>query len=331
MSNILLPTHTHHCRPGDTKLTPIEKDLLDRLGGPWFGPDRNGNDLAQAMEHVGYFHVALGHGGVDTRRWLTTESAKQKKTVANADVAVAAGVTLLSARGGASAWQGCDPVMKRNLADALGADCDIIGRRLRFTVCPHATGGCTKPCVMGQGQSKCGTNELTHLSRTLLAMVHPERYLALTHYWLSELVARHGVDKVLWRVCMADDIRWELVAPGLFTGMPAIAYTKFAPCCRPEVPDLNLRIAYSASERWTDDDIRAVCGAGHTVAVVFDVPEGQIPEAYLGLPVVDGDTHDHLHLRPHGVVLGLSAKGNTNELKAHMRASGFSRQPEAAA
>ena len=331
MQPLLLPTHTHHCRPGDTALTPVEQHLLDVLGAPWMGPDPAGVDLARAQEHVAYLHAALDHGGLGDRNWMTTKNAKQEATVLNAGVAVAAGVTMLSARSGASAWKDCDAILQGDLAAALDMDFDTVERLLRMTVCPHATPACIGGCVMHQGQSKCATNEEMQLGRTLLMLAHPAEYLAITHHHLQRLVRLHGADRVLWRTNMADDVRWEMVAPGLFDGrLPAIAYTKFAPCCRPERPDLNFRVAYSRSEKWTNEDLRAVCAAGHNAAVVFDVTKGALPETLLGIPVVDGDTHDHHHLRPHGVIIGLSAKGNAKEVRVALRRSGFSVQPAAA-
>lgn len=325
----LLPHHVHHCRPGDRHDTPIEAHLVDRLGTPWCGPDPTGSGLRRAFSLRDRLQITLGYGLLGDDRWLTTDSAKQKATIANAGVEAMAGVTVLSARGGALAWAACSSETRERLASVFEVSTDTIAELLRLTVCPHATPGCTGTCVMDQGQSKLGNNELTQLVRTLILLLDPEAYLELTYECLRRLADKHGAAAMRWRTNMADDVRWENVAPGLFSlRIPAIAYTKFAPCCRPERLDLGLRIVYSASERWSDDDILEVCAAGHTVAIVLDAPKHRLPATHLGLEVLDGDWHDDHHARPYGVILGLSAKANTAEVSVRLRNSGFARPVE---
>jgi hypothetical protein len=60
-----------------------------------------------------------------------------------------------------------------------------------------------------------------------------------------------GKDKARWRVNISDDIRWEVVAPGLLDVAPlGYTYTKWLPEERPAIEALS--IVYSANERWTD-------------------------------------------------------------------------------
>jgi hypothetical protein len=53
-------------------------------------------------------------------------------------------------------------------------------------------------------------------------------------------------------------------------------------------------------------------------AAVFKGPSKGLPRAYKGFPVIDGDLHDLRFLDPHGVIVGLKAKG-----KAVYDQSGF--------
>jgi hypothetical protein len=64
---------------------------------------------------------------------------------------------------------------------------------------------------------------------------------------------------------------------------------------------------------------------GHTVAVVLDVKRGQLPAQWQNHAITDGDATDDLWQHPHGVVVGLTAKG-TNNIKTLMRDGGFSRE-----
>jgi hypothetical protein len=51
--------------------------------------------------------------------------------------------------------------------------------------------------------------------------------------------------------------------------------------------------------------VHAVIAAGGNVAVVFN----ELPETYLGKPVINGDESDLRFLDPKGVIVGLKAKG----------------------
>ena len=68
--------------------------------------------------------------------------------------------------------------------------------------------------------------------------------------------------------------------------------------------------------RQTRADAIKILEGGHNVAVVF---AGNMPEAWNGYRVINGDEHDLRHLDPKGVVVGLTPKGN----KAKRDTSGF--------
>ena len=79
----------------------------------------------------------------------------------------------------------------------------------------------------------------------------------------------------------------------------------------PQITDLT----FSRSETNETDAIK-ILESGHNVAVVF---AGNMPEAWNGYRVINGDEHDLRHLDPKGVVVGLTPKGN----KAKRDTSGF--------
>jgi len=125
-------------------------------------------------------------------------------------------------------------------------------------------------------------------------------------------------------VNVSDDIRWEVIAPGLLEIAPlAYTYTKFSPEERPEVEGLS--IVYSASEKWTDADIVNTCALGHRVATVFNVPKNKLPAAWRGVTVSDGDSTDDLYQHPAGTIVGLAVKGPTRAIKQDMIDGGFAR------
>jgi hypothetical protein len=71
----------------------------------------------------------------------------------------------------------------------------------------------------------------------------------------------------------------------------------------------NYKLTFSRSES-NEDAATAVTRLGGNVAAVFTTKKGRdLPDTYLGAPVIDGDTHDLRFLDPSGVVVGLRAKG----------------------
>jgi hypothetical protein len=271
--------------------------------------------------------MALGHKGTDIGRWLTTDSPKFRKTVkASARVDQLAGVTLLAARAAAAAWQALNPDVRADLAAAMEVAEPDIEATLRATVCPHATPSCTLGCVTttSVNAERSATQE-SRLAKTLLTLLHPDEAFELTYRQLAGLARQYGPDRVRWRINIADDLRYESLAPGLLKlDIPAYAYTKHPVADRREVQ--GVRLVYSATERWTDDDIVDTCRMGRSVAVVFDVaPSHPLPPTWHGARVVDGDVTDDLWEHDFGVIVGLRLKGRRSAIRQRLVDSGFAR------
>jgi hypothetical protein len=315
-------------RRGPTWSTsPIERNLVARLGGsPWTGPDPTGATLASAFKRWGSLRTMLGLGD-PTAGWMTDDTAKAKKTLkASPHVKVMFGVTYRSAHGARDEWASLDLVDQLAFAGLLNCSVDDIGSLVGRTTCEHSTFSCRLGCCVAQSiNAKIGTTPLVQLARTLLLLTHPAEALELTYAALASAVDRYGRTSVLWRMNIGDDIRWELVAPGLLDKARGYAYTKHPVADRPEISGAT-RIVYSVSEHWSDADITNTVAAGHTVAMVFDITRTQpMPSTWSGIPVVDGDRTDELWAHPYGVIVGLSLKGNKNSIKEQLRAKGFAR------
>ena len=139
---------------------------------------------------------------------------------------------------------------------------------------------------------------------------------------LEQLTTKYGKANARWRVNVSDDIRWELLAPGLWDVAPkAYAYTKWSPTERPG--RTNLSLAYSASESWDTLDIVDTADLGHRVAVVFGCKKGDLPARWAGVPVVDGDKTDDLWAHPAGCIVGLAVKGPTKKMREAAVQAGF--------
>lgn len=124
------------------------------------------------------------------------------------------------------------------------------------------------------------------------------------------------------------DIPWERIElsingmsyPNIMAAFPNVQfydYTKLSirhRTARRALPP-NYHLTFSLSER-EDAETKAsdYIAAGYSVAVVFDVKKGNLPNAWALdgcgiIPVVDGDKHDARFLDPPGSIVGLSAKG----------------------
>ena len=99
-----------------------------------------------------------------------------------------------------------------------------------------------------------------------------------------------------------------------FPNVQFVDYTKNPRRLNGQLP-ANYSLTFSRSETNETDAIKILEG-GHNVAVVF---AGNMPEAWNGYRVINGDEHDLRHLDPKGVVVGLTPKGN----KAKRDTSGF--------
>ena len=304
-----------------TTLTPAEALILENLGGRrWTTKRLTPAAVRQAKSTWGDLRTAAGFsrsGG-----WLTTNATNPKLGKAGVPTI---GVTTHAATNALPVWKGLTLPEQQAFARALRLDVDDIAVGLARTVCARSTAGCRGGCVVAHSMNGRNARSLrARLARHLFLMFRPADAFALTAHELEKRQAKFGRRGARWRVNVSDDLRLELLAPGLFSVAPrAYTYTKFSPSERPGRGDF--RIVYSASERTTDAEIVAWCNDGHRVAVVFDVKMGRpLPATWNGTPVVDGDITDDLWVHPAGAIVGLRAKG-TLAVRNMMRARGFSR------
>lgn len=170
-------------------------------------------------------------------------------------------------------------------------------------VCPFATVGCARACVlMTAGRGVMSNVRHARETKTLFAAADPAAFLALLLHELTNIAKR---DNAVVRLNVASDIRWEYVLPEAFAlDLAYYDYTKWPTDKR--APRDNYRIVYSRNERDGDIPAAEYLGNGGNVAVVF----ADMPTEWLGFPVVNGDAHDDRTAEPGGVVIGLSAKGS---------------------
>ncbi|MEN9506813.1 MAG: phage Cindaradix [Actinomycetota bacterium] len=304
------------------KLSPVERQLLTKLGGsPWTIGQATPEVIAEANDMWTTLSRAAGYASAS--RWFTDHITSPKLGKAGVPTV---GFTLHAARSAADAWKASAPEFRHAVATALGRSEADVAIALDVTFCPKATLGCIAGCVTNHSYHASLTQtQQTRLLRDVFMMMRPDLALALTADQIRRTVAKAGgKDKARWRVNISDDIRWEVIAPGLLDVAPlGYTYTKWLPAERPAVGGLS--IVYSANERWTDGDIAEACNTGHRVAVVFDVPKGKLPTTWNQIDVVDGDSTDDLYEHPAGTIVALAVKGRTADIKEEMARTGFAR------
>ena len=110
------------------------------------------------------------------------------------------------------------------------------------------------------------------------------------------------------------DYAWEHIRfdgqtmPERFQDVQFYDYTKSVKRARQHASGTmpsNYHLTFSRSELTPDSLVSELVESGQNVAVVFD----EIPDTWLGLPVINGDEHDLRFLDKSGVVVGLKAKG----------------------
>jgi hypothetical protein len=202
-----------------------------------------------------------------------------------------------------------------------------------INVCPMAElAGCIAGCLNTAGHggmAKAGATFAPHgmvlpdngvqkarINRTRFYAEARDEFMAQLCVEISKFVkraARKGLTPVV-RLNGTSDIRWEAIACGehahIFAAFPEIQfydYTKIPNRRVDGIANYHLSISYSeASARYAAIARESATRDGRNLVAVF---RGELPETFLGRPVVNGDESDLRFLDPRGVVVGLKAKG----------------------
>jgi len=179
-----------------------------------------------------------------------------------------------------------------------------------YQVCGGASKECIKLCLNKAGRGKFDRTQQARIRKTKWFF---ESRLTFMAQLVKDVAAamryanRHNLVLAI-RLNGTSDIPWESIKCGLFKNIMArfpnvqwYDYTKVAG--RKNIPS-NYHLTFSASES-NQSQVTQALANGMNVAVVFD----QIPDSYMGLPVIDGDEDDLRFLDPKGHIVGLKAKG----------------------
>jgi hypothetical protein len=187
-------------------------------------------------------------------------------------------------------------------------------------VCPFASDGCKLACLYSAGRGGFTNVQEARIRKTRLFFEDFPTFKKLILEDVERFAAaceKSGKNPCV-RLNGTSDIAWERL--GIIQAFPSLRfydYTKspiralqFAKGSLPS----NYHLTFSRSEA-NEAQALDVLKAGGNVACVFS---GNLPETYLGFPVINGDESDLRFLDSRNAVVGLKAKG-----KAKKDVSGF--------
>lgn len=194
-------------------------------------------------------------------------------------------------------------------------------------VCPFATKGCSDACLNSAGRGKFSNVQLARRRKTNLFFSDRKLFLQQLIDDLTKINKKAiKENKLIYiRLNGTSDIdfnqlllRYFGISFVTFGSLRFYDYTKDKNKALkyPAYSNYDVyRVTYSRKETDTDMDIKMLLGVGVNVAAVF---ANELPETYLGYPVINGDLTDLRFNDPTGVIVGLKAKG-----KAKKDCSGF--------
>jgi len=186
-------------------------------------------------------------------------------------------------------------------------------------VCPFASAGCAKACLNSAGRGKFSNVQLARRRKTNLFFNDPQKFtqdLAIDLAKINNKALKES-KSIYVRLNGTSDINFEKllkrylnISFAQFQGLKFYDYTKdknkaleYSTNEKRE----KYRITYSRSEKDTESDIKNLLNNGVNVAAVFSK---DLPNTYLGYPVINGDLTDLRFNDELGVIIGLKAKGD---------------------
>ena len=209
-----------------------------------------------------------------------------------------------------------------------------------YNVCAKATQGCIAACLNTAGRGgmfKKGetTNVIqkARIRKTELFFEDRVQFMALLVKDI-ELAIKQSIRMKLFPVVRLNgtsDIAWEkyevvrdgLTYSNIFAAFPDLEFYDYTKILGRKINHIeNYSLTFSAADG-NDADVVKAMQQGYNIATVFGIKKTlPMPETYMGRPVFNGDDSDLRFLDPHGVVVGLYAKG-----KAKKDTSGFVKYP----
>jgi hypothetical protein len=183
-----------------------------------------------------------------------------------------------------------------------------------INLCPKATDGCAAACLFTAGRGAFPKNIQARMNRTEYYLHDRKGFLAQLAKEINEVAKL--TDKLAVRLNGTSDVKLVEMLTLAHEILPNVVFYDYTKIERKAGPRKTVQghdyiVAYSFNE--SPDAIPnalQVLNRGGNVAVVF---RKELPDTFLGYPVIDGDQSDIMMLYNRGVILGLKAKGKAKK------------------
>jgi hypothetical protein len=200
-----------------------------------------------------------------------------------------------------------------------------------YETCPKRTAGCSAACLNTAGRGGIfKKGESTNVIQQA-RIRKTKQFFESRDVFMFDLV--HDIKNAIkqaekkgltpaFRLNGTSDIAFEkyevkrdgVAYNNIFEAFPEVQFYDYTKMRNRKVTHLkNYHLTFSKADG-NDLDVRLAAEAGMNIAAVFK----NVPESYIGRPVINGDETDLRFLDPKGVIVGLKAKG-----KAKKDTSGF--------
>jgi hypothetical protein len=181
-----------------------------------------------------------------------------------------------------------------------------------YDVCPNA-GACRSVCLYTAGRGEFAQVKEARIWKTYARFADLPAHLAQAKREIiaAERKARAAGLTLVVRMNGTSDLPGDAIALAYqLPGVQFYDYTKLHGLLLRDLP-ANYHLTLSYDPQTVPWDIcEHALTAGYNVAVAFNVRRnGDLPETWNGVRVIDGDDHDLRFLDPKGVIVGLRAKG----------------------
>lgn len=191
-----------------------------------------------------------------------------------------------------------------------------------LNLCPFASKGCTDGCLYSSGRGKFSNVQLARINKSKFWGYDRENFYIQLGNELLKIYGKAKINahKIAIRLNGTSDID-HLHLLERYTGINFLSneydnllfydYTK-NPNHVSRYKNTRYKITFSRSES-NEAEAKVILKNGGNIAVVFS---GELPEYYLGYPVINGDLTDLRYFDPSNVIVGLKAKGDAKKDKS---------------
>lgn len=188
-----------------------------------------------------------------------------------------------------------------------------------FNLCPFASDGCKASCLYSAGRGKFSNVQASRINKSKFWGYNREAfYIQLATELLKihdkamkqnkEIAVRLNGTSDIDHIYLLERYSGINFLDSFYSNLLFYDYTK-NPNHISRYKNTRYKITFSRSES-NEAEARQVLKNGGNIAVVFS---GELPDFYLGYPVINGDLTDLRYFDPANVIVGLNAKGDAKK------------------